>query len=65
MLPNSPDPRGEVLSLNLFIDSSHAKNLVIRRSHTGFICFIGKLATMWYSKIQNIVKLESFGGGGG
>ena len=59
--PNAPEPRGKGVSLNLFVDASHAANVVTRRSHTGFIIFIGRAPVVWYSKRQNTVESAAFG----
>jgi hypothetical protein len=34
---NMPEPRGEEVDINVFVDADHAGNVVTRRSHTGVI----------------------------
>ena len=46
----------------MFVDASHAANVVIRGSHTGFIIFIGRAPIIWYVKRHNTVDSEAWGG---
>ena len=41
--PNAPEARGLPVTLNLFVDASHAANVVTRKTHTGVLIFIGRL----------------------
>ena len=44
---NEPDPRGNRAQLNILFDTSHAEKMVTRRSHYGFLIFIGKSLIIW------------------
>ena len=42
--PNAPEPRGEAVQINVFVDADHAGNIVTsRRSHSGFLLFLNWL----------------------
>ena len=58
---NAPEARGKPVQINMFVDASHAANVVNRRSHTGFIIFIGRAPIVWYSKKQNTIESSAFG----
>ena len=58
---NVPEARGHPVKLHMFMDASHAANVVTRRSHSGFIIFIGRAPIIWYSKKQNIIESSTFG----
>jgi hypothetical protein len=58
--PNAPEPRGEPVQINLFVDADHAGNQVTRRSHTGIILFLNMAPIYWYSKRQNTVESSTF-----
>ena len=34
---NMPEPLGESVDINTFVDANHARNKVTRRSHTGIL----------------------------
>ena len=57
---NAPQPRGEPVQLNVFVDADHAGNQVTRRSHTGIILFLNMAPIYWYSKRQNTVESSTF-----
>ena len=57
---NAPEPRGEAVQFNVFVDSDHAGNLVTRRSHTGILVFLNMAPIYWYSKRQNTVESSTF-----
>ena len=62
LLPhNIPEPRGEEVDVNLFVDADHAGNRVTRRSHTGIIIMLNMAPVMWYSKKQNTIETSTFG----
>ena len=58
--PNAPEPRGEPVQINLFVDADHAGNKVTRRSHTGILFFMNMAPIYWYSKRQNTVESSTF-----
>ena len=58
---NCPEPRGNGIDLNVFVDADHAGNKVTRRSHTGIIIFCNLSPILWYSKRQNTVETSTFG----
>ena len=58
---NMPEPRGNGVDLNVFVDADHARNKVTRRSHTGIIIFCNLSPILWYSKRQNTVETSTFG----
>ena len=60
--PDMPEPLGEPVQLNVFVDSDdHAGDTVTRRSRTGVIIFINKAPIIWYSKKQGSIETSSFG----
>jgi hypothetical protein len=56
-----PEPRGEAVDINIFVDADHAGNRVTRRSHTGIIIFLNMAPITWFSKRQNTVETSTFG----
>ena len=38
--PNMPAPRGNSISMDIFVDADHAGKKVTRRSHTSFFIFL-------------------------
>ncbi len=48
--PNAPAPRGMPVQINAFVDASHARNKVTRRSHTGILIYLNTAPVIWYSK---------------
>jgi len=57
-----PEPLGEPVQLNVFVDSDHAGDTVTRRSRTGVIIFVkNKAPITWYSKKQGSIETSSFG----
>ena len=59
--PNMPKPLGEPVQLTMFVDASHAANVVTRQSRTGVFIFVNCALVMWYSKKQNSIETSSFG----
>ena len=55
-----PEPLDNPATTTTYVDASHAANKITRRSHTGFILFVVKAPTIWYSKRQNTVKNSTF-----
>jgi hypothetical protein len=58
---NAPAPRGMPVQVNVFVDASHARNKVTRRSHTGILIYLNKAPIVWYSKSQRTVETSTFG----
>ena len=58
--PRMPQPRGRSVTTTAFVDSSHAANLVTRKSHSGFIIFVNKAPITWFSKRTSTVETSAF-----
>jgi len=58
--PNAPDPRGNPVQINAFVDADHAGNQVTRRSHTGILIYLNSAPISWYSKAQSTVESSTF-----
>ena len=56
-----PEARGEEVDITVFVDTDHAGNRVMRRSHTGVIIYVNMAPILWYSKHQNTVESSTFG----
>ncbi len=59
--PNAPEPRGEVVDLRLFVDSSHADDVKTRRSRTGYFIYLNNAPIIWLSKKQATIETSVFG----
>ena len=59
--PNAPEPRGNPVQMNCFVDSDHAGNRVTHHSHTGILIFLNRAPIVWFSKAQNTVEMSTFG----
>jgi hypothetical protein len=59
--PNAPEPRGNSMQINAFVDANHAGDCLSRRSQTGNLIFLNRAPIIWYSKKQNTVESASFG----
>jgi hypothetical protein len=59
--PNAPQPRGNAVQINCFVDADHAGNRITRRSQTGILIFLNRSPIIWYSKAQNTVETSTFG----
>ena len=58
---NMPKPRGNSITISMFVDADHAGNRITRRSHTGIVIFCNLSPIIWYSKRQNTVETSTFG----
>jgi len=58
---NAPEPRGMPVQINMFVDASHARNKVTRRSHAGVLIYLNTAPIIWYSKVQRTVETSTFG----
>jgi hypothetical protein len=56
-----PEPRGNEVQINCFVDADHAGKRITSRSHTGIFIFVNRAPIMWYSKAQNTVESSTFG----
>ena len=59
--PDPPEPRGNPVQTNCFVDANHAGDQVTRRSHTGILIYLNTALVSWFSKRQNTVESASFG----
>jgi len=58
--PDMPEALGLGVELTMFVDASHATNLVTRQS-TGVLIYVNKAPIIWFSKKQNSIETSSFG----
>ena len=58
---NAPETRLKGVNVNLFVDSIHARSVLIRMAHPVFIIFIGRAPVICHSKRQNNVDSAIFG----
>ncbi|CAJ1968489.1 unnamed protein product [Cylindrotheca closterium] len=56
-----PTPLDKAVEFTMFVDASHAANVVTGQSRTGVLIFVNKAPIIWYSKKQNSVETSSFG----
>ena len=59
--PNAPEPRGNSVQINCFVDSDHAGDRLTRRSQSGIILYCNSAPIVWYSKRQNTAESSTFG----
>ena len=59
--PHMREPLGLPVTLTLFVDANHARDVVTRRSHTGFSIFANRAPIIWHSKKQNTCETSTFG----
>ncbi|CAJ1937556.1 unnamed protein product [Cylindrotheca closterium] len=59
--PDMPEALGRAVKIVMFVDASHASNLVTRQSRTGVLILLNHAPIVWYSKKQNAVETSSFG----
>ena len=55
-----PEPCGEEIDINIFVDANHAGNRITRRSHTGIILMVNMSPVLWYSICQNSIETSTF-----
>jgi hypothetical protein len=58
---NAPQPKGMPVQIHVFVDASHARNKITRRSHTGILIYLNEAPIVWYSKSQCTVETSTFG----
>jgi hypothetical protein len=56
-----PEPRGQPMTMRVFVDSDHAGDLLTRRSRTGFVVLLNGAPTYWNSKKQTSCETSTFG----
>lgn len=56
-----PEPLGKPLQQTMFVDASHAANVVTRQSRTGVLIFLNRAPILWYSKKQHSIETSRFG----
>ena len=49
------------VQLNMFVDTSHASDVITHRSCTGIIIFLNGAPIHWYSKHQLTIETSTFG----
>ena len=54
-------PKGNKVNINIFFDSDHTVNWMIRWTHTGIILYIYMAPAVLYSKRQNTIDSSTFG----
>ncbi len=61
-LPNNmPKPYGPLMTMQVFVDTNQAGDLLTRRSRTGFIVFLNGAPMYWSSKKQTSCETSTFG----
>ena len=58
---NTPEPLGNMMSVNVFVYASHAGEKLTYRSHTGILVYVNNKPIYWFSKIQSTDKTSTFG----
>ena len=58
---NSPEPRGGIFQLNIYVDSDHFRDKVTRKTQTIILFFINMALIYWFSKNQLTVESSTFG----
>ena len=56
--PNSPEPKGHPVQMNVFVDSDHDRGRITRRSHTGILLYINSALIYWYSEQTKSMKYQ-------
>ena len=59
--PDMPEALGKALQQTVFVDASHAANVVTRQSRSGVLIFLNRAPILWYSKKQTSIETSSFG----
>ena len=58
---NAPEPCGNAVQINCFVDSDHAGDKVTRQSQTGILLYCNSAPIIWYSKRQSTCETSTFG----
>ena len=56
-----PEPLGESIQIDTFVDTDHAGDKLTRRSQTGILLFCNMTLINWSSKKQNTAETSTFG----
>ena len=59
-LPEVPNPLGDRVEVNIFVDASHADNKLNRKSVTGILIYGGDMLVKSISRRQNSVDTSTF-----
>ena len=59
--PDMPEPLGNPVHINVFVDADHAGNVVTRRSHSGIFIFANNSMIKAFRKKQNTVESSMYG----
>ena len=60
MVPRCYVESGQIV-ITAYLDSDHARDIVTRRSVTGFLICLNRTIICWYSKRQNTVETATYG----
>ena len=62
--PNAPEPSGNSVQINCFLNSNHVGKAVTTRSYlgsyTGILIFMNMTLVLWYSKHQHTAKSSTY-----
>lgn len=58
---NAPEPLGQSVQINAFVDADLAGELTTRRSQTGILIYVNMAPIIWVSKRQSTVESSTFG----
>jgi hypothetical protein len=56
-----PEALGRPLQQTMFVDASHAANVITRQSRTGVLIFLNRAPILWYLKKQHSIETSTFG----
>ena len=60
--PDMPEPQGRPVQITMFLNASHAANLVTCQSPTGVLIYCNMSLIIWHSKNkQNSIETSTFG----
>ena len=60
-MARTPEPLGNPMSVNVFVDTSHAGEKLNYLSHTGVIIYVNNTPIDRFSKRQNTFEMSTFG----
>ena len=58
---NAPEPRGESIQINCYVDVDHTGDKATTRSHTRILIFVNMDLIYCFSKRQNTIESSNFG----
>ena len=56
-----PPPRGNPVEISMFVDATHAGDLINCRSETGVMMFVNSAPVTWHGKRQGTAEASAFG----